>query len=413
MEAGARRPGGVVDAHEPEGVELLAGRFEGAHDLDGRVVGFGGEDGLLRVAVEEVDEVAPGVEGAVEVEEGNLVEESLPTLQALELGGVGGTRAGPADAVEEDRGEVGEGRGRARGGEDGIGFDGADQGAEMGVKRTQRGRAGSGGAVGGEGPLGREQSGATLAGVRGGDGAMIGHSVGDKSREQEPGDFVFVQRAGDPVQKQERGADGGDAGKRLAEREFPRQERRGLANIFGRGHENTAEDAVDFATLGRDGRHNDADAGGGILKQEIASPRSAGGDFVATMIGDNPGAVGIFGGEGGFGREVGDGDAAGLECGEEVLLGWGDAVEADKKDLGRESEGGAGGEEREQRGLELVGAEPAVTGAFAMKLGGPVAIVLGIRGLVGGTPGLAARGVSIEGGEQGPGLDGKRGHRVR
>jgi len=68
VRGGRGGPGEVAGAEEPEGVEGGAGGFERAHDLDGRVAGFGGEEGLGGDAFERGEGGGEGDAGAVEVE---------------------------------------------------------------------------------------------------------------------------------------------------------------------------------------------------------------------------------------------------------------------------------------------------------------------------------------------------------
>ena len=181
MEAAARGPCGVVGVHEPNGVELLAGGCERAHDLDGGVLGFGGEDGFKCVALEDFQKVGVAGQRAVEVEEGDIVEEALPTLQGLELQGVGGTLAGPGDAVEEKLHELGPRGGLAIGSGDLMGFDGACVLVDVILEGAEGGEFEERLAEGGERALGRKQAVAALAAVVIGEGEVICNGVCDES----------------------------------------------------------------------------------------------------------------------------------------------------------------------------------------------------------------------------------------
>ena len=171
-----------------------------------------------------------------------------------------------------------------------------------------------------------------------GESKMICNGVGDESREHEPGNLFFLERRGDPAQEQKSCANGGNIGERLSEREFPRHEGRGAADVLARGHENAAEDAINFAARVGDARNNDGDAGGGVLNQQIARPACAGGDFVTPIVGDDPGAVGILLGKRRFGTGFGNGDAMRFERCKKVALGGRDAIEADEEEFGRQLE---------------------------------------------------------------------------
>lgn len=210
-----------------------------------------------------------------------------------------------------------------------------------------------------------------------------------------------MQRVGDPAQEQECGADGGDAGEGLAEGEFPGQEGRGLGDVFGRGHEDAAEGAVDFAAGAGDAGDDDGDAGGGIFEEEAAGPVGGGGDFFTLVGRRDP----LAGGFVGIWREGIDG-GAGLESGEEGFLRGRDAVEAGEEDLGRE---GQVFDKRCEDRFELAGADPVVARAGAVEFSGPEPEMLG----VGFLPGGAASGVGVVCGEEGPGFSGERGHGFR
>ena len=90
----------------------------------------------------EREEIAVGIARAVEIEQGDFVEEALPALEGLVLHGIGGARAWPSDAIEHERGEIGPGRGLAETIVDSVGFHSAQKIAEMEVKRAQGGDSG-------------------------------------------------------------------------------------------------------------------------------------------------------------------------------------------------------------------------------------------------------------------------------
>jgi len=182
MEAAVRWPCGIIGAHKPNGIELLPGGFEGAHDLDGRVVGLRSEDGFPGVAFEESDEVVVVISGAVEIEQGHFVEEALPAQEGLVLHGISSARAGPADAIEQERGEIGPGGRLAGTVADLVRFCGAQEIAEMEVKTAQGRESGERIAPGYEGAFRREQTVAALTGVMLGEGKMVCNSIGDESR---------------------------------------------------------------------------------------------------------------------------------------------------------------------------------------------------------------------------------------
>jgi len=199
-----------------------------------------------------------------------------------------------------------------------------------------------------------------------------------------------MERGGDPAKQQKSGANGGNIGEGLAEGEFPWHEGRGMADVFSRGHEDAAEGAINFAARVGDAGNNDRDVGGGVLEQQIARPRSASGNFVAPIIGDDPGTVGILLVKQRFGTGFGDGDAIGFERRKKIALGGCDAVEADEEDFRRQLEAGGIAVNRGKSRFEVAGAEPSVAGAFALEGGRPVAETLGIGLGVVRTPGQLA-----------------------
>ena len=111
-------------------------------------------------------------------------------------------------------------------------------------------------------------------------------------------------------------------------------EGREVADVLARGHEDAAEDAVDFAARIGDAGNDNRDPGSWILKQQITSPRSAGGNFVPPIISDDPGAVGSLLGRQRLGSGIREGDATGFQGGKKIALGWRDAIEADEEDFG-------------------------------------------------------------------------------
>ena len=78
----------------------------------------------------------------------------------------------------------------------------------------------------------------------------------------------------------------------------------------------------------------------GFSSSRSRAQRSAGGDFVAPIVGDDPGAVGILRGKRRFGTGFGNGDATGFERCKKVALGGRDAIEADEEEFGRQREVG-------------------------------------------------------------------------
>ena len=126
---GCGGPGQVVGAEEPDGVEGGAGGFEWAHDLDGGMAGFGGEEGGLGDAFEGGEGFGEGGlgGGGVEVERGEFVEGGVPFAASLEFDGVkmgGGGPAGGFEELVEEGGPAGVGVGGF------CGVDGFDEGGE-------------------------------------------------------------------------------------------------------------------------------------------------------------------------------------------------------------------------------------------------------------------------------------------
>ena len=378
MQAAVLRPCGIIGAHKPNGVELLAGGFERAHDLDGRVVGLGSEDGFPGVAFEQTEEVAVGMASAVEIKQGNFVEEALPALEGLVLHGISGARAWPSDAIEHERGEIGPGRGLAETIVDSVGFHSAQKIAEMEVKRAQGWDSGERIAPGDERAFRGEQAVTALTGIMLGEAKMICNGVGDETGKHEPGNLFFMERCADPAQEQQSGAKGRNIGEWLSKREFPGHEGRKVADVLARGDEDAAEGAVDFAARIGDAGNYNRDPGSWILKQQITSPRSAGGNFVPPIISDDPGAVGSLLGRQRLGSGIREGDATGFQGGKKIALGWRDAIEADEEDFGWQPEVGGVARKRRQSRFEVAGAEPSVAGTFTLKAGGPVPEALGI-----------------------------------
>ena len=409
VKAAALRPGQVVRAEEPDSVELLAGGLEGAHDLDGRVVGLGREDGVAGVAFELREEIRVRAERSVKVEESKIVEQPLPALEGLKLNRVGCARAGPDCGFEQAGNEVGPEGGRARLVEDFIGSDGAEQSAEMVVHGAEVRVGCETGVVVGQGTLGAEKGGAgfgetTLFGVVAGDSESIGNRAGDESGEQEPGNFRLREGMGEPAQQQAGGADDGNAGEGLAEGELPGHPDRRIADVVARGHEDATKGTIDGAAEFVDAESDDADADGGILGEEAAGPPGTGGDFIAHVRCSDPPPVRIVQGGGEFTHD----EAAGCKGGEELALRRSDAVKSDEADFCGEHDACIRGEIFR----ELAEADPVLAGAFAFEGGGPLAEALGV-GLLTGGPRGAARGVSVEGGEQGPGIHGEGSHGFR
>lgn len=248
----------------------------------------------------------------------------------------------------------------------------------MEVKSAQSGESGEGIAPGCEGTLRREQTIAPLTSVMPGERKMICNGVGDESGEHEPRNLLFLERRGNPSQEQNSGANGRNIGERLSEGEFPWHQGRGMADILGCGHENAAEDAVNFAARVGNNGNDDRDPSGGVLEQQIARPRCAGGNFVAPIVGGDPGAAGILLGKQRFGTGFGHGDAPGFERRKKIALGRCNAVEADEEKFLRQLEVGGIAEKRGESGFEVTGTEPSMAGAFALEAGGPVAEALGV-----------------------------------
>lgn len=181
MRAARKRPVRVVSGKKPEGVEVLAGRFEGPENLDGSIGGFGSENCFGCVKLEQGEEFSKSQGGTIEIEQSEVIEEARPALERLKLHGVGCPLAGPAEGIEEEMDQLSPCRGRAGLAEDLVDLDGLKKRLDPIRQRAERGIAAEAGEEAGERSLRHEQARVAACSIAARELEMVGCRIGEKS----------------------------------------------------------------------------------------------------------------------------------------------------------------------------------------------------------------------------------------